>query len=134
MDDHERTKATLVRAIVEGDRDLSQAAATLQVDVSELAGLADERVLRTLEMLRHLSQLRNEQFLERFRANAIARLIELASQREDAELARKACVDLLRTDLTKPLESRRKAGPVMDEGAPIDTQAVLAMLGEIGGV
>lgn len=130
--DHDRNRATLVRAIVEGDRDLSEAAATLRVDLSELAGLADERVLRTLELLRHLSLLRNEQFLERFRVSAIVRLIELARQREDPELSRKACVDLLRTDLSKPLESRGRLGEAADAGGPIDTEAVLAMLAEIG--
>lgn len=125
-----RRKETIVRAIVEGDRDVTEAAAALGVDVTELANLADDRVLRTVELMRHLSQMRNEQFLDRFRIHAIVRLVQLVDQREDPELARKACVDLLRADLTK--QSRRRLSVTVEESEPVDTDAVLAMLREIG--
>jgi hypothetical protein len=122
----------LIERICHAESDLSQIAGELKVNLVRLADLADAHdVMQPLRVLGQLTNLRNEHFLHRYRLHAMARLVELASQSEDAELARKAAVDLLKvniSDLFDPADSNQLA----QEHQPIDPQAVLGALEKIG--
>ncbi len=122
----------LIERICHAESDLSQIAGELRVNLVRLAQLADARdVIQPLRMLGQLTNLRNEHFLHRYRLHAMARLVELASQSDDAELARKAAVDLLKVnvgDLFAPGDPSESA----DDHPPLDPQSLLSALEKIG--
>jgi len=90
-------------------------------------------------VLRRLDRLRNEHWLGRYRAFAVAGLVRLIEQTDDPELSRKAAVDLLKADLattvTDPPAGRGRAqdeDAEATDGGRADAEAVLEALRQIG--
>jgi len=80
-----------------GSVDLKRLATRLNLSLSELAQWAStERGARSLWSLRRLAEQRAGLALSRAKADAARALLKLARQGESKEIARKACVDLLR--------------------------------------
>ncbi len=90
----------LVFRVYRADEDLRQLADSLGINLQKLAKLAiDPKVACTLRGLRELAESQSQLILSRCRMTAAAKLVELAGQSEDGELARKASVDLLKLEL-----------------------------------
>ena len=90
----------LVEQLLEGTLRPAEIAAQVGLSLAELAAwAADPANARTLEGLARLADTRAQMLLSGYRAAAAVRLIEIATDKEKGELARKACVDLLRADL-----------------------------------
>ena len=124
----------LIGRMHEGEQDLRQVADALGVSLPELAALADEpRFGRIAAALRLLGRCRVESFLSRYRVHAIARLVQLADQSEDPELARKAAVDLIKADLGEPRAGKASAAPLAEAPEALNTAQVLAQLERLGG-
>lgn len=134
-------RVEVARRVLASDDDLGGIAEAMGMTVIELAELIDEpAMLRAFDALRHLTALRNECFLGRYRVHAVARLVAMASASDDGELARKAAVDLLKIDLGRstldpPVADPAAAGDAsgacgVDRG---EGEAVLAMLARLGG-
>lgn len=105
-----RRQRQLVRLINQADSDLHAIADRLGVDLVALAELADEqRTRRALETLGQLDALRNRQLIGRYRVHAVARLVDLAGRADEPELARRAAVDLLKTELRRDAPGRPDA-------------------------
>ncbi len=124
----------LIGRMHEGEQDLRQVADALGVSLPELAALADEpRFGRIAAALRLLGRCRVESFLSRYQVHAIARLVQLADQTEDPELARKAAVDLIKADLGEPRAGKASAAVPTDTPEALNTAQVLAQLERLGG-
>lgn len=74
-------------------------------DLSRWAGQDDTQ--EVLQGLRLLAEMQAQLILSRYRVTAAARLVGLASQRDDDELARKACCEILKLEL---LDRDRRMG------------------------
>ena len=117
----------LVLLVYQADRDLRELAEAMNLSLKQLAALAaDEQVARTLGGLRELAEMQSRLIVSRCRVTAAARLVELAGQTDDGELARKASVDLLKLD---PLPAEPSPGAMPDgPSAPLDEAKLLAAL------
>ncbi len=128
-------KHELLQCILSGRLDLEEMCAAQEVSLEQLAAWASQTTtLSRLYALRHLADLRTQLMLSRYRAHAAARLIELTSGEESAETARKACVDLLRLNVTGEQE-REPAGDEVARSARsvrVDTERVRSFLAELG--
>lgn len=132
---HRTRQRELIRRICTTDSDLAGVAEAIGVDLAGLADVADEpTILRAMEVLRRLDGLRNEHWLGRYRAFAVAGLVRLIEQTDDPELSRKAAVDLLKADLATPVTDPTggKGGAEGDDAEPTDAEAVLEALRRIG--
>jgi len=91
-------------------------------------------IARLLHGAIRLSDLHVQMLLCKFRTNAALHLINIASQGEPSELSRKACVDLLRTELKGITQERSDLDPLPASPQPsAPTEAsILAALEQIG--
>jgi len=90
----------LLGALYEGRRDLAELAAAERLTLTRLAAWANEdETSAVLEGLCRLDDVRTQMLVSRYRTLAAAHLFELARAESGGELARRACVDLLRTSL-----------------------------------
>jgi len=97
---HESRDAFLIARMVDGEWSPNELAHHCGISLRELAQwVAEAQNITTLERLARLADLRAQMLVARYRATAAAQLIAMASADEPNELARKACVDLLKTDL-----------------------------------
>lgn len=95
-----KRRDALVLRVYQAEEDLRELAESLGVDLRALAKLAlDPQVVQALRGLRELAESQSQLILSRCRMTAAAKLVELAGQNDDGELARKASVDLLKLDL-----------------------------------
>ncbi len=133
-----RSRARLIESLFRGDEQLSEVASAMQVGVKDLAKLADdETIVRTIGLLRMLGDVKAEQYFRPLRLHALARLVELATQTDNPELARKACVDLLKVDMdalggrAQPAWAAQPAREVADD--PHLLRQALVVLDRRGG-
>ncbi len=93
-------------------------------------------IARLLRGALRLSDLRVQMLLCKFRTNAALHLISLASAAEPSELSRKACVDLLRTELNVldiDREDRDRGDRTAAAAPPAPSEErILAALEELG--
>ena len=95
-------RAQMIRDIVEARHDLTALAAEYGLTPDQMAAWIDEpknrRVLRGLCVL---ADLQAQVLLSRYRMLAVSRLIKLATSEGEGDVARRACVDLLRADMKR---------------------------------
>lgn len=123
----------LATRLVSAESTAAELAAAVGMTLMELAEwVAEPANARAVESLARLTQLRQRLLLERLREAAALRLYAIASSDDAGELARRACVDLLRADIPAPVR------PVAGEeespatcGAPSE-EAILRTLELIG--
>lgn len=90
----------VIAKLVQADCTPAELAADLGLNLVQFSRLcARPDILKALAALAHLADVRAQMLLSNFRANAAIQLIQIASAREQTELSRKACVDLLTTNL-----------------------------------
>ena len=90
----------LIAQFAQADRTVTDIAQELGLDLSQLAAwVGDPATLSTLERLARLADIHAQMVVSRYRANAAAQLIQIATAKEPSELSRKACVDLLAVNL-----------------------------------
>jgi len=122
-----------MRALYEAQQDLTELARHEKLTLTRLAGWAnDARTIASLDGLCRLNDVRAQLLVSRYRTLAAARLFELAKDESAGELARRACVDLLKVCLI-PLTGGDGAS-VSTDMAPsaVDESAVRRLLSELG--
>lgn len=101
----ERIGRELLEKVYEAERDPRVLAEENGWSLRELAAWAGKDQTRSaLAALRTLADTQTQLILSRYRLSAAAKLVSLATQEEDAELARKAAVDLLKLNLVPGME------------------------------
>ena len=127
MRDDEGREAALLLRVYEAKEDPRGVAEGFGMTLEELALWAGrERTMRALRGLRLVADMQTQLILSRYRLTAAAKLVQLAGQDESAETARRACVDLLKAELSFP------EGEVGDAGEVADPREVLEALGRMG--
>lgn len=123
----------LMQALYEAQQDLDQLAKQEKLTLTRLANWAnDAKTIAALDGLCRLNDVRAQLLVSRYRTLAAARLFELAKDEGAGELARKACVDLLKVCLI-PLTGGEVAGERADAvPSVIDEGAVRRLLGDLG--
>lgn len=92
--------AQLLERILEANLTPSQLATQLNITLADLSQwVLDSENLRVIEGLARLADIQAQMILSRYRVTAAAHLIAVAAAPEPSEISRKACVDLLTTDL-----------------------------------
>jgi hypothetical protein len=123
---------SLIALIFDAQHPSPELAARANLSLSELSRWAAEPSnARLLEGLVRLEDVRAQIVLSRYRAGAAVRLIEIGTQGQPSELARKACVDLLK--LNMPEAFARARDPDAPPPAP-DPEAILAAFERIGNM
>jgi hypothetical protein len=90
----------ILERIAQADNTPAQLAAELSIDLAELSRwILNPDNLRLVEGVARLSDVRAQMILSRYRATTAAHLIAIAAAADPSEISRKACVDLLTTDL-----------------------------------
>ena len=122
----EAARERLLERVYAADADLGELAEGLGVGLLELGRMAsDGALVEAVNGLGALAELRSRLLVARYRVSAAARLVSLAGQEENGELARKAAVDLLKLECGSVVR-------VEDEAEVMDTEAVLRALGRLG--
>ena len=122
----------VIARIVEADRSPAQLAGELEMSLFELSEWATQpSIIKALEALARLSDVRTQMLLSQYRANAAIRLIEIALAKEPTEASRRACVDLLRADLDVFEQTCQPTGESQD-AAPPSEETILAALERLG--
>ncbi len=123
----------LMRALYEAQQDLDELARKEKLTLTRLAGWAnDAETIAALDGLCRLNDVRAQLLVSRYRTLAAARLFELAKDESAGELARKACVDLLKVCLI-PLTGGDGSGAETDVvPSVIDESAVRRLLSDLG--
>lgn len=97
-----KKRSEMIRDIIEAQHDLTGLARAHDLSPDQMAAWIDEpanrRVLRGLCVL---ADLQTQVLLSRYRMLAVTRLIKLATSEGEGDIARRACVDLLRADLKR---------------------------------
>jgi hypothetical protein len=102
----------LYQALYDSQRDLGEVAKGEHMSLSHLADWANESdTIGALEGLCRLNDARAQMLVSRYRTLAAARLFELAKSDEGGELARRACVDLLKVSLEMGQADAAANGP-----------------------
>ena len=115
----------LIQQLLKGEHAPAEIATEVGMTLAELSDWTrDDANARTLEGLARLADLRAQMLLSEYRAAAAVRLIEIATDKEQVEPSRKACVDLLPADLGvfKPsdIANSDTPPPAPDERAILD--------------
>lgn len=127
-----RRTLSVLTALVDTRHDLLTVGDVVKLDLRELAEWSlDETNARLLHGLVRLGDLRTQLLLSRFRTTAAFRLLEYISQKEFTETSRKACLDLLTTNMDHllaagagPLESERSSSVQSAEGTPTEAPSL----------
>lgn len=122
----------LLEAMAEADQSPRDLAESMNMSLTDLIEWAAEPAnARRLASLARLSDVHTQMVVSRYRASAAVQLIKLATSKDGGEVARKACVDLLRTEMSafdEPgRDDDRRAEPAVDTGR------VLEALERLGG-
>jgi hypothetical protein len=113
--------------------DIEALAGSMKMTLEELAEWAAmQRTVRTLASLRDLAEMQSRLIVSRYRVTAAAKLAALAGQSDDAELARKAAVDLLKLEAGEAVRGKNRSTDEESSSEPIDQAAVLAALERLG--
>jgi hypothetical protein len=139
----EASSAELLRKVYEAREDPRELAESMGLSLAELAAWAGAPgTVAALKGLRALADMQTQLILSRYRLTAAAKLLALADQEDSGELARKACVDLLKLDLM-PEASAGAASSASGAGSgasaeagggsqPADERRLLAALEALG--
>ena len=99
------TRRKLIEELVDAKHDLKELGERYKLRVDELAEWANEKEnARVLSGFCFLADMQTQLMLSRYRLLAADRLIRLATQDSEetsSEVARKACIDLLKMDLKR---------------------------------
>lgn len=118
----------LIEQLVHGERSPSELADEHEISLERLAKWSsDPANARVLAALSHLSDIRTQMLLSRYRANAAVQLINIATASQPTELSRKACVDLLKADLKV---FRRDDEQVLEQA--VDEHVIIRALEDLG--
>jgi hypothetical protein len=126
--DSQTAREDLIEAIAQAELPPAALARAFDLSLHDLAAwVSDPAKARAIEQLAWLAELRAKMLLAQFRATGVARLAHIANG-EPSELARKACVDLLKSKIELP------ANLTGGHGAPEppSAEAILALLESIG--
>lgn len=119
----------LIEQLAQGERTPAELASDHSVPLHRLAHWATNPAnARVLAGLSYLADVRAQMLLSRYRANAAIQLITIATNKDPSELSRKACVDLLRTDLK--VFSREVDEAEIEEA--VDERTIARALEELG--
>ena len=100
------------------------------VSAAELAGwVLDEENRRVLAGLCVLADFQTQVLLSRYRLVAAGRLIKLATEEGEGDVARRACVDLLKLEL-----KRAEGGGVVEGGSGLGVEGEGGLLGALLGL
>ena len=129
---NEANAQALLMRIYEADADPKALAEAQGLSLLELAhSAADPAMRRALHGLRLLADLQAQLLVSRYRVMAAARLVALANTEDGGEVARKACVDLLKLNLIEG-DGAEPTGDAAPAAPAVDPDAVLAMLEQVG--
>jgi hypothetical protein len=131
----EALRRRVLEELLDADCAPAELAGKIGLSLEELSTLGrDDRIVDALRGLVELAEIRAQVLLSRYRAHAAIRLIAIANAEEPSELARKACVDLLKMDLDhlRPAESDEEPSPNDAPPAP-DEDAIVQALEALGG-
>jgi hypothetical protein len=120
----------IIAHFAEGELSPVELALRLGLSLRELARWAGESDnIQLLSTIAFLADVRAQMLVARYRASAAARLIAIATEPEASEHSRKACVDLLTTNLEvfSPRGSCEREGP-----AGPSEQTILDALEKLG--
>jgi hypothetical protein len=126
-----KRRASLIEDIFNSEHDLVSLAAAHELSPDKLAAWANNLTnQRCLTGLCLLADLQTQVLLSRYRLLAAGRLIKLATQDDQdttADVARRACVDLLKLDLkrTEPAARGEAPAPTADERSADEGRAAL---------
>jgi hypothetical protein len=133
LTDAQRRRRKIIRDILTTQGDLVQLAQTHRMEPQELADwVLDEGNRRCLTGLCVLADLQTQVLMSRYRLTAATRLIKLASGESaeggpvSADVARRACVDLLKLDLKRaddPAQGGLRDDASVDGGDGDDEEA-----------
>ena len=121
-----KRRALLIHDIFNAQHDVVALAKAHGLSPHELAAWAgDPQTQRCLHGLCVLADLQTQLLLSRYRLLAASRLIRLATQEDEAgqDVARKACVDLLKLDLKRTMFDEADAKEPPDEPSLRDVLA-----------
>ena len=122
----------VIERFVEAEASPAEIAGELNLSLHQLAELtSQESNLQTLQNLARLADMRTQMLLSKYRANAAVHLITIATAKEPTELSRKACVDLLKTNLGA-FENVGSAISAAEPPVTINEEVVLKALEELG--
>lgn len=125
-------RSQLIRDLITSQRDLLETAEQYRMSPDDLATWINEpENARCLHGVCLLADLQTQLMLSRYRMLAASRLIRLATEEGSGDVARRACVDLLRSDL-KRAEPRDSASDsaASDSQEQRELMALTAMLAE----
>lgn len=107
----------LIDRLAAGEDAPGTIATDMRLSLRQLAQLTSApETLRVLEQLARLSDLRTQMIVNRYRANAAVHLANLVATEDNSEIARKACVDLLKADVA-PFGARQTDALVVEEAS-----------------
>lgn len=122
----------IIMHLAEGDLAPPELADRLGVSLRDLAQWASEpENVRLLSGIAYIADVRAQLLLARYRANAAARLIAIATDQDAGELSRKACVDLLKTNL-EVFAPRAEIENAPPPPPPPSEEAILEALERLG--
>ncbi len=128
-DDQGEPDDAIIAHLAEGDLAPAELAKRLGMSLRDLALWArDPQNIGLLSSLAFLADVRAQMLLARYRANAAARLIAIATDDQPSEMSRKACVDLLEANL-EVFEHTDEAGP---PAPAISEETILAAFERLG--
>ncbi len=119
----------LMQAVYDGRLELRELAQAERLSLSALAEWANEPATRrALDGLCRLNDARSAMLVSRYRPIAAGKLLELAGEGAGGEVARKACVDLLKVSLiaAEPAVAARDEDEAAVEPALHDLLAALS--------
>jgi hypothetical protein len=123
----------LISRMVDADCSPAELAAELGLTLADLAAWAsDAHNIRALEILARLADIRAQLVVSKYRANAAAQLIQIATASNQSDLSRKACVDLLEADLGAFEFPQSEVSHSDHDTAVVEPDDVLATLERIG--
>jgi hypothetical protein len=128
MNEHRSRRREILDQLLSGETDLGRMAARIGAEPGELSEWGqDAALLRQIRNLRRLMDAQVRLMISRCRMTAVWKLHQIVETAE-GETARKACVDLLESQLTddEPIE------PAAVEPGPERTQSVQRYLAALG--
>ena len=123
-------RTTLLNQLFNGNCDLQRWAHEHQMTLEQLAAWGgDESLLESVQKLRRLADAQARLLISRCRLSAVGKLLKIVESAE-GETARRACVDLLRLEMS--LETKTGGGEVTVHLTSIDIQKHQTRLEIIG--
>jgi len=123
----------LMKSLYEAQDDLSDLAKREKLTLTRMAHWANEvHTIELLEGLCRLNDARAQLLVSRYRTLAAARLFDLTKDDAGGELARKACVDLLKVSLVPVMERDNDESTTHTPAPIIDGHSIRTILSQMG--